>query len=145
MRWRVVGEKSHFTHCSAAGGALWAVNGKAAGVSLAAMSLSRVTLGKIALAWAIFLWCAGMLLPNLDSHTRAHPVVKAIIAVVYTLFLIGTPIGLATYFNRAWRRVATVPNRTAYVIWINLESIAGAGLLGILAYATVSLTIACLR
>jgi hypothetical protein len=54
-------------------------------------------------------------LPNLDSHTRADPVVKAIIAVVYTLFLIGTPIALVTYFNRAWRRVATVPNRTSYV------------------------------
>ena len=109
------------------------------------MTLSRVTLGKIAFGWAIFLWCAGMVLPNLDSHTRAHPVVKAIIAVVYTVFLIGTPIALATYFNRAWRRVETVPNRIAYIIWMSLESIAGAGLLGILAYATVSFALARFR
>jgi hypothetical protein len=102
------------------------------------MTLSRVTIGKIAFAWAVFLSCAGMVLPNLDSHTRVHPVVKAIIAIVYTVFLIGTPIALAAYFNRAWRRVATAPNRTAYVIWMSLESIAGAGLLGILVYATVS-------
>lgn len=109
------------------------------------MTLSRVTLGKIAFAWAIFLWCAAMVLPNLDSHARAHPLVKAIIAVLHALFLIGIPIALATYFNRAWRRVATVPNRTAYVIWMNLESIAGVGLLGILAYATVSFAIAHFR
>ena len=102
------------------------------------MTLSRVTLGKIAAGWAIFLLCAGMMLPNLDSHTRANPVVKTIVAVVYTLFLIGTPIALATYFNRAWRRVRAVPNRTEYVIWMSLESIAGIGLLGVLAYATVA-------
>jgi hypothetical protein len=105
------------------------------------MTLSRVTLGKIAFGWVIFLWSAAMVLPNLGSHTRAHPFVKAIIAVVYTLFLIGTPIALTSYFNRAWRLVATVPNRTAYVIWLSLESIAGAGLLGILAYATISFAI----
>ena len=67
------------------------------------MTLSRVTLGKIAFGWAIFLWCAGMVLPNLDSHTRAHPVVKVIIGVVYLMFLIWTPIALVAYFNRAWR------------------------------------------
>ena len=70
------------------------------------MTLSRVTLGKIAFGWAIFLWSAAMVLLNLGSHTRAHPFVKAIIAVVYTLFLIGTPIALTSYFNRAWRLVA---------------------------------------
>jgi Mg2+/citrate symporter len=102
-------------------------------------------LGKIASASVIFLWCAGMVLPNLDSHTRAHPVVKAIIAIVYSMFLIGTPIALATYFNRAWRRVATVPNRTSYVIWMSVESIAAGGLLGILAYATASFAIARFR
>jgi len=121
------------------------LSGEAGGVSLAAMTLSRITLGKIAFGWAIFLWCAGMVLPNLDSHARAHPVVRAIIAVVYGMFLIGTPIALATYFNRAWRRVSIVPNRTAYLIWMSLESIAGAGLLGILAYATVSFAIARFR
>jgi hypothetical protein len=86
----------------------------------ASLSLSRVTLGKIVLAWAIFLWCAAMVLPNLDSHTRVHPVVKAIITVVYVLYLIGTPIALVIYFKRAWGRVPTVPNKSAYVIWMSL-------------------------
>jgi len=86
-----------------------------------------------------------MVLPNLDLHTRAHPVVKAIIVVVYTVYLIWTPIALARYFNRAWRRASTVPNRSAYVIWMSLESVAGASVLGILAYAIVSMAIAHLR
>lgn len=109
------------------------------------MTFSRVTLGRIALAWGVFLWCAAMLLPNLDLHTRAHPVVRATIVVVYTLYIIGSPIALAAYFNRAWRRVSAVPNKTAYIIWMSLESIAGAGLLGALAYATVSFAMAHFR
>src|SRR5581483_10124465 len=109
------------------------------------MKLARITVGRIAFGWAIFLWSAAMVLPNLDSHTRVHSVVKAIIAIVYTVFLIGTPIALATYFNRAWLRIATVPNKTAYVVWMSLESIAGAGLLGVLAYATVSFAAAHFR
>jgi hypothetical protein len=42
--------------------------------------------------------------------------------------------------GRLWgtrRRVGAVPNRTEYVIWMSLESIVAAGLLGILAYSTV--------
>jgi hypothetical protein len=109
------------------------------------MALSRVTLGRIAFAWAVFLWCAGLVLPNLDSHTRAHPIVKVVIAVVYIMFFIWTPIALVTYFSRSWRRVAAVPNRTAYVIWMSLETVAGAGLLGILAYAMVSFAISRFR
>ena len=109
------------------------------------MTLSRVTVGKVAFAWAIFLWCAAIVLPNLDSHARALPIVKAIVAIVYAQFLIGTPIALAVYFDRAWRRVTTAPNRTAYVIWLSLETIAGIGLLGVLAYATVSFAVVRLR
>ena len=109
------------------------------------MTLSRVRLGKIALSWGVFLWCAALVLPNPDLHTRPHPVVKAVIVVVYTLYVIGTPIALAAYFNRAWRRVSTVPNRTAYIIWMSLETVAGVGLLGVLAYATVSFAVARFR
>jgi hypothetical protein len=109
------------------------------------LAVSRVTLGRIALAWGIFLWCVAMVLPNLDLHTRAHPVVKAIIVVVYTLYPIRTPIALATYFYGAWRRASTVPNRTAYVIWMSLESLAGAGLLAVLGYAAILSVIAHFR
>lgn len=102
------------------------------------MTLSRVTLGKVALAWAVLLWWAGLALPNLDSHAHAHPAVEAIVLIFFALLVIGTPIALGAYFNRAWRQVPTVSNRTAYVVWLSLETIAGAGLLVILAYITLS-------
>jgi len=109
------------------------------------MRLSRITISRIALAWVVLLFCAALILPNLDSHTRSLPVVKAIVAIPYTIFFIVTPIALVTYFNRAWRRVSSVPNRTEYVVCLSLESIAGAGVLGFFAYLTVSFAIAHLR
>ena len=109
------------------------------------MRLSRITISRIALAWVVLLFCAALIFPNLDSHTRSLPVVKTIVAIPYTIFFIVTPIALVTYFDRAWRRVSSVPNRTEYVVWLSLESIAGAGVLGFFAYLTVSFAIAHLR
>ena len=91
--------------------------------------------------WAAFLWAAAMVLPQLGPHTQAHPAVKAVVAVLFVLLLIGTPIALVTYFNRAWRRVATVPNRTAYVTWLSLETIAGASVVGLLAYVAIAFVV----
>src|SRR4029077_17877379 len=85
------------------------------------MLLSRLTLGRVVVAWLVFLWCAGLVLPNLDSHAQVHPAGKAIVAAGFATLLVGTPIALAIYFNRAWRRVGTVANRTAFVVWIDLE------------------------
>jgi hypothetical protein len=109
------------------------------------MLLSRLTLGKVALAWIVFLWGAALVLPNLDSHAQAHPAVRAIVAAGYATLLVGTPIALITYFNRAWRRVGTVPNTTVYVIWLSLESIAAVGFLAALAYPDVLFAVARLR
>ena len=109
------------------------------------MLLSRLTLGRVVVAWLVFLWCAGLVLPSLDSHAQVHPAVKPIVAGGFATLLVGTPIALATYFSRAWRRVGTVPNRTAYVVWLSLESIAGIGVIGILVYATVTFAVARFR
>jgi hypothetical protein len=109
------------------------------------MLLSRLTLGRVVVAWLVFLWCAGLVLPSLDSHAQVNPAVKAIVAAGFATLLVGTPIALATYFNRAWRRVGTAPNRTAYVVWLSLESMAGIGALGILVYATVTVAVARFR
>ena len=38
-----------------------------------------------------------------------------------------------------------VPNRAAYVTWLSLETIAGAGLVGMLGYAAITFTVARLR
>lgn len=109
------------------------------------MLLSRLTIGKVALAWIVFLWGAAVVLPNLDSHAQAHPTVKAIVAVGYALLLIGTPVALTTYFNQAWRRVGTVHNTAVYVIWLSLESVAALGLFGVLAYPAIIFALTRLR
>src|SRR5690242_6495523 len=119
-------------------GRAWAGPHENGRVLLAAMVLSRVTLGKVALAWGVGLWCAAIVLPNHDSHTRAHPAVGAVTAFVWGLLCIGTLIALVNYFNRGWRRAATVPNRIAYVIWMGLESLAGVGLFGLVVWTTVA-------
>jgi hypothetical protein len=95
------------------------------------MLLSRLTLGKIALAWAVLLLIAALVLPQLGPHAQAHPTVKASVAIQFTVLAIGTAIALITYFNRALRRTAGVPNRTAYVIWMSLESIAAVGVVAL--------------
>ena len=74
-------------------------------------------------------------MPELDSHAPVHPAVTAVIGVYYGLLSIFTIVAVAGYFNRAWRRAMTVPNRTAYAIWMGLESMAVAALLGILVCA----------
>lgn len=109
------------------------------------MLLSRLTLGRVALAWFAFLWTAALVLPNLDSHAQANPVVKAMLLAGYATLLVGTPIALINYFNRAWRRVGTVPNTTVYVIWLSLESIAAVGFLGLLAYSAIMFAVTRLR
>lgn len=109
------------------------------------MALPRLALGRVALVWIAFLWGVALILPNLDSHAQARPAVKSIVAAGYALLLIGTPISLIAYFNRAWRRVGTVSSTTVYVIWLSLESIAAVGLLGVLAYPIILFANARLR
>ena len=107
--------------------------------------LSRLTLGRVALAWFAFLWIAALILPNLDSHAQAHPAAKAIAAAGYATLLVTTPIALIRYFNRAWRRVSTVENKIVYVIWLSLESTAAVCVLGLLAYSAFLFAVTRLR
>ena len=101
------------------------------------MRSPRVTLGKIALAWAALLFAAALILPNLTLHTRSRPAVMVVIAAYWVMLLIGTPIALIDYFNRAWRKLDATPNRATYILWLSLESVAGAGFLAMLLYATI--------
>ena len=105
-----------------------------------------MTLGRVALAWIVFLWGAALVLPNIDdSDPQVNPAVKLIVTAVYVTLLIGTPIALINYFNRAWRRFGAVPNTTVYVIWLSLESIAAVGFLGLLACPVITFAVARLR
>jgi quinol-cytochrome oxidoreductase complex cytochrome b subunit len=101
------------------------------------MQVSRLTLGGIAVGWFVFLLGAAFLLPPLDSHASVQPTVKAAFAVIGALFVIGTLVALMSYFMQAWQRLSTVPNRTAYMVWIGLETVAALFVLFGLAYSTV--------
>jgi hypothetical protein len=101
------------------------------------MQVSRLTLGRIAIGWFVFLLGAALLLPPLDSHASAQPTVKVAFAVIGTLFVIGTLVALMSYFMQAWKRLGTVPNRTAYMVWVGLETFAALFVLFGLAYSTV--------
>lgn len=109
------------------------------------MGIRRLTFGKVALAWAVLLWSAALVLPNLDSRTRAHPAAQIAVAVFYLLLIIGTPVAFFNYFNKAWRRVDDVPNRGVYTLWLTLESVGALALLALLAYPAVRLFAARLR
>jgi hypothetical protein len=109
------------------------------------MSPTRLTVGRVALAWFAFLWIAALVLPNLDSHARAHPAAKAIMAAGYVTLLIASPIALVSYFNREWRRARSGPNTTVYVIWLSLESVAALGFLVLLVYSAILFAAARLR
>jgi hypothetical protein len=63
-------------------------------------------------------------------------------AICCALLFIATPIALVTYFNRAWRKVGSVPNRAAYVIWLGVETVAAVGILAIIACAVIILAVA---
>jgi hypothetical protein len=108
------------------------------------MSRARLTIGRVVLAWVAFLSIAALVLPNLDSHARAHPASKAIVAAGYVALLIASPIALVSYFNREWRRARSVPN-TAYVIWLSLESVAAFAFLLLLPYPAILFAAARLR
>jgi hypothetical protein len=109
------------------------------------MVLSKLTLGRVAIAWAVFLIGAAVALPPIDSRTPVHPAVTVIVFICCALLLIATPIAVFTYFNQAWRKIGSVPNKSAYAIWLGLESIVAVSILSTTAYAVISVAIARLR
>ncbi len=75
--------------------------------------------------WMVVLLAAAWLLPPLDSpRIEPHPVAAAVVVAACALFLIITCISLYRYFRAAWSKWRTVPNRTEYVVWISLETLA---------------------
>ena len=80
---------------------------------------------------------AAWFLPPLDSHVRVQPAVKAAFAVASVLLLVGTLIALMAYFTRAWRKLGTVANKTEYMVWVGLETIAALSVLFGFVYSSV--------
>jgi len=98
------------------------------------MQLPRPNLVQLALAWAALLICSALVLPPLDSHIQPRPAVMAVFLVCGTVLLCATFIAAVRYFTQSWGRVRQVPNRTAYVTWLIVESSAAVAVMLFLIY-----------
>lgn len=99
--------------------------------------LPRVTVRRILFAWAVLLSGAGLILPNASLHSRLRGFDGYLFVAMCVTLLVLSPIALFRYFNEAWRRVGEVPNRSAYVAWLGLESVAATALLAGLLYEAI--------
>jgi hypothetical protein len=80
-------------------------------------------LGFVMLAWAVFFVLAAWVLPPLDSHQRPVPLVYWSVLTLTILLALPTVVVVPAYVYRSWLKLPTVPNRTAYGLWIGLESL----------------------
>ncbi len=80
-------------------------------------------LGFVLLAWAVFFLLAAWVLPPLDSRLQPTPLVYRSVLSLTILLALATVIVIPAYVYRAWLRLPTVPNRTAYGLWVGFESL----------------------
>ena len=92
-----------------------------------AILLAKVGTGKILgivlLGWFVFLALAASVLPPLDSHLQPTPPVFWGLLTFAVLLAILTVIVVPAYVYQSWLRLPTVPNGTAYGLWVGLESL----------------------
>ena len=98
------------------------------------MRVPPITLGKVLIAWLVFLLGAALILPPLDSHAPVSSTQGLVLLLCLGLLLIATPIAAVRYFRQAWQKVDSVPNRTSYVVWLGLETTAAVGVLALIVY-----------
>lgn len=89
---------------------------------------ARKRIGHIVwLGWMVLLITAAWLLPPLDSRRPADPLAAILVITGCAVGLILTCISGYRYFSESWRKCRVVRNRTEYVIWLSLESLAAIG------------------
>lgn len=76
----------------------------------------------LTLAWILVLWLAAVVLPPV--RVRPFSPIAFVFIVTLCSLLVATVAALCIYFYRAWKRVPTVANKTAYVLWLSFESLA---------------------
>ena len=84
--------------------------------------LPRITLVSVAVSWAVFLVIGALVLPPLDSAGTPNAALAHVFAVCGALSLFVTIYAVIVYLTTAWRKIATVPNRSSYVVWIGFET-----------------------
>jgi hypothetical protein len=102
------------------------------------MKLKRIRWGPVLACGSLaILVSAAILLPPTNSK-----VISAMTLPIFALMLIWlllSMVGLCVYFYRAWRSVAVVPNKAAYIAWMSIETtFALAGLGGILWFFVIT-------
>ena len=95
------------------------------------MRLKRIKWGPVlSCGWLVILISAAILLPPTHSEIISAMAIPMLALMLFWLLL--SVVGLPVYFYRAWRRVAFVPNKAAYIAWMSIETtFALAGLGGI--------------
>lgn len=93
------------------------------------MQTPRLTLGKVAIGWILFLWGAAVLIP---SHPAAPSSLAGLVLGVFGILLLATAVAAFRYFKKAWEKSRSVSDRTAYVLWVGLETIVAVGLIVLL-------------
>ena len=86
----------------------------------------KLSIGKwgcfLALAWILVLGLGAVVLP--PRGVRPSSATAFLFIVAACSLLVATAVILCIYFYRAWMRVPTVANKTAYVLWLSFESLA---------------------
>jgi hypothetical protein len=98
------------------------------------MRKPRLNLANVALSWFVYCVGAALVLTPLDSRLQPHVAFVAVLLVVGAVLAAATAVAALRYFTEAWRKARTVPNRTAYILWLSLETSAAAVVLVFLAY-----------
>jgi MFS-type transporter involved in bile tolerance (Atg22 family) len=80
-------------------------------------------LGLVLLAWAVFFLLAAWMLPPLDSRLQPTPLVYWSVLTLTILLALPTVVVVPAYVYRSWLKLPSVPNRTAYGLWVGLESL----------------------
>ena len=90
-------------------------------------SLAKIGTGKhlgfVLLAWFVFFVLAAIVLPPVDSHLQPAAPLWWSLLTVAVLLAVSTVIVIPAYVYQSWLRLPTVPNRTAYGLWVGLESL----------------------
>lgn len=75
----------------------------------------------IVCGWVVILVAAAVRLPW--QSLEELEITDLLLSCLTIVWLALTLVALGAYFYRGWRRVPSVPNRSAYILWLGFESL----------------------
>ncbi len=63
---------------------------------------------------------------------------RSLLIVLGFLWLASTAIVIPVHFYRAWKKLARVPNRSEYAVWVGFETVAAVILVSLGIYGAIS-------